>query len=97
VDKAVYKCLDKDSNIWVSKEQLQAVQKSARDMVQYASCLMWHVLIPSTERLRLLDVKVEKGGFVKMFGRNRIDAVHRKLSYKFPQIFTQNFSIRVVQ
>ena len=78
VDRATLKRLDKDCNIWVNKDHLLRVQNASRDICQYASRLMFEVLIPPEERLRALEVKIAKGGFVKMFGNMRIDIIYRK-------------------
>ena len=78
VDKQVFTRLYKRANIWVNTVKLKELQKSSKNINAYAINLMWELLIPVAERHRLLDVKVDKAGFVKLFGSDRIDAVYSK-------------------
>jgi len=64
--------------MWVDKEDLQRIQTTSRDMEQYAMNSMWDVLIPTAKLIRILELKVQKNGFVKMLGAERINSAYRK-------------------
>ena len=78
MDRTIFKRVEKNANMWVDKEDLQRIQTNSKDMEQYAINLMWDVLIPTAELIRILEFKVQKGGFVKMLGTERINSAYRK-------------------
>ena len=68
-DRNIFQRLgNKQSNIWVNKEQLLNLQQTTKSMSLYATKLMFKVLLSRQELINVAPKKMEGVGFVKMFG-----------------------------